>query len=57
MPTPEAPLPETAERLCPVCPSVRIPDGHIIAEDGFMKVKCRCDSCGAGFLFMRKSLV
>jgi hypothetical protein len=57
MPTPEAPLPETGERYCPVCRSGQItPVGYVIASGGLIKVEQRCADCGIRFLFVRKPL-
>jgi hypothetical protein len=57
MPTPEAPLPETVERYCPVCRSSQITlVGHVIAGDGLIKVEHQCEAWGIRFLFVRKPL-
>jgi hypothetical protein len=55
MPSPA--LLETRERRCPACQSEDIaPVGHVLAADQLIKVKHRCDTCGAAFFFVRKPL-
>jgi hypothetical protein len=57
MRSPESKLPETRERRCPACQSEAIaPVGHVLAADQLIKVKHRCDTCGAAFFFVRKPL-
>ena len=57
MPKPEAPVPETDERHCPVCRSGEVtPVGHVLAADGLIKVEHRCEACGTAFFFVRKPL-
>jgi uncharacterized protein (DUF983 family) len=53
----ESELPETRERRCPACQSDAIASvGHVVAEDGWIKVEHRCEACGIRFRFVRKPI-
>lgn len=54
MPSPEPILPETHERRCPSCRSLRVtPVGHVLAIAAEVWAKHRCSACGTAFWFVR----
>ena len=58
MPSPEAELPETRERRCPTCQGERITHlGGVVTDEGRIKVKHRCETCGALFWLVRAPIV
>ena len=53
----EPALPESLERRCPYCKSVRIaPGGHITAGAGRITLELRCEVCGLAFVIVGKPL-